>query len=285
MAEEVVTKLTESHPLVSKQCAHCGVPFASGDEVVICPRCKTPHHRHCWTDNLGCTTLGCPQTAQALRPSQQAQEDLGDDRYLIKDRPKQKWRILGAVVAIILLIFLFTRPGPDPAAGKTKITVMTTGGIIETNFYTELAENFNAQHPDLYLESVVTPVQGYEMKLMVLIGAKNAPDIFVCEPQRYLDFAQMGALLDLSGYLAQDQDLVSFLSPVDLAAVTVDGRVYGIPHPFKPEVLAIFVDSPRPDLAWKTLLTIVQEIGENWPQELRQQPALENTGALPNASP
>ncbi len=29
-------------------CPVCGKPFAEGDDVVACPTCGAPHHRHCW---------------------------------------------------------------------------------------------------------------------------------------------------------------------------------------------------------------------------------------------
>lgn len=38
-------------------CPYCGKPLAG--PLQICPYCKTPHHRECWTANRGCTTLGC----------------------------------------------------------------------------------------------------------------------------------------------------------------------------------------------------------------------------------
>lgn len=31
-----------------ENCPYCGVTFAEGDDVVVCPECATPHHRVCW---------------------------------------------------------------------------------------------------------------------------------------------------------------------------------------------------------------------------------------------
>ena len=44
-------------------CPICGCGFEEGDEIRICPNCKTPHHDECWVENLGCSTYGCALTA------------------------------------------------------------------------------------------------------------------------------------------------------------------------------------------------------------------------------
>ncbi len=31
-----------------ENCPYCGVTFADGDDIVVCPECATPHHRACW---------------------------------------------------------------------------------------------------------------------------------------------------------------------------------------------------------------------------------------------
>lgn len=36
------------------ECAVCGKAFSADDDVVVCPRCGTPHHRSCYTENGGC---------------------------------------------------------------------------------------------------------------------------------------------------------------------------------------------------------------------------------------
>lgn len=57
---------------VGKLCPYCRFPIKSGDEVITCPDCRTPHHADCWRANEGCTTYGCtssPQAAAARRTS------------------------------------------------------------------------------------------------------------------------------------------------------------------------------------------------------------------------
>lgn len=44
-------------------CPICCCEIAPGDDVVICPDCRTPHHRDCWEENHGCSTYGCASAA------------------------------------------------------------------------------------------------------------------------------------------------------------------------------------------------------------------------------
>ena len=51
----------ESAQLVGEAtCQVCGEEI--GDDMVICPGCKTPHHRDCWQYNGGCSVYGCRET-------------------------------------------------------------------------------------------------------------------------------------------------------------------------------------------------------------------------------
>ena len=35
----------------NKPCPACGSHLHEGDDVVVCPVCATPQHRHCWQEN------------------------------------------------------------------------------------------------------------------------------------------------------------------------------------------------------------------------------------------
>ena len=45
---------------VGKVCPYCQTPIKPGEHLMVCPRCKVPHHRECWQENGDrCTTFGC----------------------------------------------------------------------------------------------------------------------------------------------------------------------------------------------------------------------------------
>jgi hypothetical protein len=55
----------ESKLSVEWLCQVCGEGPAtdgSAGEIVVCRRCKSPHHKDCWTYNGACSTYGCGET-------------------------------------------------------------------------------------------------------------------------------------------------------------------------------------------------------------------------------
>ncbi|HMO51234.1 MAG TPA: RDD family protein [Kiritimatiellia bacterium] len=58
-AVDIVVK--DAHKLSGelKDCPYCRSAINTGDNVVHCPECGTPHHRDCWEENGGCTIYGC----------------------------------------------------------------------------------------------------------------------------------------------------------------------------------------------------------------------------------
>src|ERR687886_1178993 len=52
---------------VGQVCPKCGNQIAVGQDVVLCPKCYTPHHAQCWRDNGNqCATDGTP--ARIIEP-------------------------------------------------------------------------------------------------------------------------------------------------------------------------------------------------------------------------
>ncbi len=50
--------------LTDKTCPYCKTKFNPGDQIVICSKCKIPHHQACWVENQACTTHGCTGTIE-----------------------------------------------------------------------------------------------------------------------------------------------------------------------------------------------------------------------------
>ncbi len=50
----------EAQPVEAPICKVCGEPIESN--MVICRRCRTPHHLDCWHYTGKCSTFGCPET-------------------------------------------------------------------------------------------------------------------------------------------------------------------------------------------------------------------------------
>ncbi|NMB25989.1 MAG: extracellular solute-binding protein [Firmicutes bacterium] len=258
--------LSTDDELVNAECIACQEVFSVGDEVVLCPRCKTPHHADCWRAAAGCKRHGCPQVAIAIRT--EPKDNLGDSRYL-KRTPQQKALLVIGIVLVFGALVFAMRPGPDPAGGRTKLSIMIPGGISETAYYDTFVDEFNQTHPDYYLSVSVTPSIAYDQKLVVLLGARDAPDVFSLLEDRYRMFAEHGGLLDLTPYIESQSELMERVFPEGLDAWKVDGAIYGLPHPGRNEVFSIWVSSPQPDLAWQLMVILLDKISTDWPEELK----------------
>src|ERR1044072_919317 len=44
---------------VGRSCPYCRFAFKEGTEVTVCGICNAAHHADCWSDNGGCSIMGC----------------------------------------------------------------------------------------------------------------------------------------------------------------------------------------------------------------------------------
>lgn len=266
--------------LVGVPCTRCGQLLAAGDRAVVCPRCRAPHHSRCWMEHGGCARQGCRQVAVAV--------------VLPRDRrpgppvptPAPWWRrpaiLAGAALAILAVAALgLTRFGTRPAgAPVASVRLMTWAAPEEARALEEAVARFSAEHPGVEVRLDLTPSIAYEQKLIVLIAARDAPDVFALDPSRLPLFAEQGALLDLT---ARWEQAPSALKQAPWArrldAFRVGGRLWGLPHPFSPGALVIAAQSRQADVAWQLLLFLMERL----PPPERPPEAL--PGLAPGAAP
>ena len=53
------TQLFWTRCMAREVCPYCQTRLKPGDVIVVCSKCKTPHHKDCWEENRMCTTYGC----------------------------------------------------------------------------------------------------------------------------------------------------------------------------------------------------------------------------------
>ncbi|MBI3722804.1 hypothetical protein HY251_02450 [bacterium] len=61
-------------------CPYCkeGLARREREGVVRCPSCETTHHTPCWSENGGCTILGCGRAGSSrLAPVRTPREEKG----------------------------------------------------------------------------------------------------------------------------------------------------------------------------------------------------------------
>src|SRR5690606_73541 len=88
--------LESTDPQSEAPCIVCSRPLGAGVEVVICPRCKSPHHLACWIERGGCGKRGCRQVARRDLLPHKEQEPI---------RPSKipAWAVWSVVAALLLV--------------------------------------------------------------------------------------------------------------------------------------------------------------------------------------
>jgi len=216
LLEEFVAVLEPGDKRLHTSCVQCETALAEGDAIIECPRCHRLHHVRCWKNRGGCAAYGCPQTAKAVK----GEKPSGDGPPPPLDR---RWFFAGGVIIAVLIAAVLLWPqAPDPAMGRQRIAFMTEAGGAEQAALLRLQEQFNEHHPELYLDLQLLPYGGMEIKLVVSMGAGEAPDILGLRRERMQALADQGALHNLG---------------------TDEEPAWGMPYPGRPDwKLCIFVE-------------------------------------------
>lgn len=228
-------KITKGVDYLGQHCVVCQKKIETDDEVVACPRCRSVHHVECWKRKGGCGKTGCPQIAQAIRGAR----PVGDG----PPPPVSKKVIIGGIIAalaVILLLVLWPKP-PDPAQGRTRIVFMGEAHWELSEAMNELAESYNATSEEIYIDLQLLPHGGMDTKLVVMIGANQAPDIMSISEDRFAHFQEEEVLLPLG---------------TDAAGVTV----YGIQHPAQLTRLVVWGNTSYPAQALEVLYYFAEHI-------------------------
>lgn len=246
--------VTGDMPLVGAKCAYCGKELQAGDLAVVCPRCKKPHHSRCWKEKAGCATLGCPQVAEAVRAEK---TDRAGDRLAQAAREgvrrRRTWLTIAAVViaagVMIAGFGLGTFGTRREAADKRAVITVLLPVSAESPDLTRIAEKFNRQSRDSRVEMSIVPFGAYEQKLVVLLAAQDAPDVFALPPDRFELFASRGVFLRLDSPDGPDQAAPGNPPAEWLKYARVGDILYGFPHPRFGQILGIAAASKHPQAA------------------------------------
>lgn len=211
--EEKLEKLQASSPQVGKKCIVCEKLVQAGEEIVDCPRCHSIHHADCWKDKGGCGKTGCRQLAINV-VGEKPQGD-GPPPPLPK---KYVYGGIGLALILILTVFFWPKP-PDPAMGRTKIQFMTEASIDEQQVIGQIVDEFNNNHPDIYIDLQMLPYGGMDTKFIVLMAAGETPDIFTMPQPRKQMLIESNALLDLAS--GQDEPVYSVQHPGQLTEIGI----------------------------------------------------------------
>lgn len=166
------------------------------------------------------------------------------------------------VVLAITAMFTVTSSAQDSELSGTVSWYL--GG--DDPFYTEIAEAFEAQYPNIDIDVMATPWGEWSTRFSTLAAAGDMPDVvwlIAGQPgQRMGVNPWADQLLDLSPLADEKIAEGDLLDPSLLASSTVDGELLGLPYEFNNIVLfynkdlfdAAGLDYPNADWTWDDLL-------------------------------
>lgn len=142
-----------------------------------------------------------------------------------------------------------------PAFAQTEIRMVTYGESYDA--YRAIEKAFNESNPGYRLVIENYPFGEYIAKLTVMIASGAPPDVFQTWAQYKSAWAENGFLMDLSDRWAQSEVAQNAeLYPFVMDAAIHNGRIYGVPHDFSPQLWILNTDEfdragiPVPDDTW-----------------------------------
>ncbi|MCR4402080.1 MAG: hypothetical protein NUW12_04745 [Firmicutes bacterium] len=169
-------------------------------------------------------------------------------------------RVCVTVAACVLLALSVGGCGRPKSAGTT-LRVAMWGEPEEQRRVEEASRAFEAANAGVRVQLEIAPgthiaggVTAYEQKLIVLIAARNAPDVMYLPRERYEFYAEKGALVNLEPFIERNDDSRR-LPPGSLEGMRVGGGIYGLARD-SGTVLAVSAQTRHPEAAWELLLSI-----------------------------
>ena len=154
---------------------------------------------------------------------------------------------LTTVTAAGVALAACAAPGATPAASQSGAAAGTTASAEKTNirfharvgvqgdYYTEMADAFNAAHPDINVTVETFPNDEYFQKIATMMAGGTVGDAqWTASILNYYTFAVAGAYMPVDDFIAKDQYDLSVFYPVAIQASKLEGKMYGLPwivHP------------------------------------------------------
>ncbi|CAM3395889.1 ABC transporter substrate-binding protein [Marinicrinis lubricantis] len=123
--------------------------------------------------------------------------------------------------------------------GEVQLTMSAWGNPAEIKVYQKALDAFMADNPEIKVELVPIPNDGYQDKIMTQLSGGKAPDIFYVGSEWISKIVETGKVVDLSDFLSSDE---SYVKPDEFAeglwgAAKINNQIYGLAVDCNPFVL------------------------------------------------
>lgn len=175
-----------------------------------------------------------------------------------------------AAVGGAALLAACTNTGVDPSPGSTagggaaRLRFMTNHSTAEEALFRKAIDSYKAVAPDVTIDYLnIGDLASYQTKMKTLAAANDLPDVFYTRTAEVPSQAKLGWNLDLTSYANTNAD-VSDIWPAQVAQMTYDGKLYGLPYDFSNQGIfynktmfeAEGVALPTDELTWEQLFEI-----------------------------
>ena len=184
-----------------------------------------------------------------------------ESRMLLFLKPPSKFLRSSLLAAIILWIAL-----PE-SFGAVQLTWLVTLDHQKT-VIEQLAEDFEANNPDINIRLLWVPANQYSVKFKTLAAARQTPDLFYCGDVWLA--GQLPFLFDLTPFIERDREELNLkdFPPNLLEASRKDGKWFLLPRFFNVSLLyynrTLFrkeeVDFPSPSWTWADYLEAARQL-------------------------
>ncbi|MBE3577627.1 MAG: sugar ABC transporter substrate-binding protein [Limnochordales bacterium] len=178
----------------------------------------------------------------------------------MRELTRSKLVLCATVAAVATLVSFGGGPAVDPAAAAATVTLkfLTWSDTRNLPITEAQIKAFEASHPNIKIDWTNVP-SGYASKLLAMIAAGEAPDVFWSSYTDIPMWVNRGVLLDLKPYMDKDKQFQSWKNdyiPILLQGFEYEGGIYGLPNAFNAILLYYNADMfdqagiKRPDSSW-----------------------------------
>lgn len=180
---------------------------------------------------------------------------------------KKLMKKLSFVWVVLCLLVIFV----SSALAKQEVRLKWWVGtwLWENGKAQKMAEMFHKEYPDIIVEPIPQPYEGYLKKLVTVMRAKNPPDLFNAHVLWMATLAPTGGLMDVTDEIHELGGSGYFFNG-PLESTKFKSRYYGFPYRTSAEVLvwnknlfrAAGLDPETPPRTWSELLWAAKQITE-----------------------
>jgi multiple sugar transport system substrate-binding protein len=146
-----------------------------------------------------------------------------------------------AAVSSVGLAFAACAPAPapsasesdaEPAAGEVATVRFHSRVGVQGDYYTEMAEKFNEEHPDIKIVVETFPGENpeYLQKISTMIAADTIGDaMWAASIHNFYNYAAANLYLALDDFVEADSYDLSVFYPVAVESCRYEGKMYGLP--------------------------------------------------------